>query len=143
MSKLEEDPSGRRFEALDEGECLSLIGQTHFGRVGVTVGVVPAIFPVNYYAEDGAVYFFTAQGTKLADATEEPVVSFQIDHFDVTYHEGWSVLAMGKASLVEGTQYRELVARIPLEPWAPGDRCLLIQILPDFLSGRRIRSVAN
>jgi len=138
MATLLEEEPGRGFEALDEEECLKLLHDGSFGRVAVSVGAIPAVFPVNYYALNGAIYFFTAEGTKLAAATREAMVAFEIDHFDAVYHEGWSVLAVGIASEVREPVMHELVLRLPLQPWAPGSRGHLVRVWPDFLSGRRI-----
>ena len=134
---LDEEP-GRSFEALDEEECFSLLHRNSIGRVAVSLGEIPAVFPVNYHALNGAIYFFTAEGTKLDAAARGAMVAFQIDHFDVQFHHGWSVLAVGVATEVEEPLIRELAAHFPLQPWAPGTRSHLVQIWPDFVSGRRI-----
>jgi nitroimidazol reductase NimA-like FMN-containing flavoprotein (pyridoxamine 5'-phosphate oxidase superfamily) len=134
---LDEEP-GRSFQAMDEEECLSLLNNASIGRVAVSLGETPAVFPVNYHAMGGAIYFFTAEGTKLDSAARGATVTFQIDHFDVEYQHGWSVLAVGKAREVHEALIRELAVHFPLQPWAPGSRCHLVQIWPEFVSGRRI-----
>jgi len=134
---LDEDP-GRAFEALDEDECFRLLHDGSFGRVAVCQGEVAAVFPVIYRALNRAIYFFTATGTKLDAATRGATVSFEIDHFDVEYHHGWSVLAVGVAQEVHEPLIREITVKLPLVPWAPGSRNHLVQIWPDFVSGRRI-----
>ena len=60
----------------------------------MSIGEIPAIFPVNYHAFNGDIYFFTAKGTKLAAAVRRATVTFQLDHFDALCHHGWSVLAV-------------------------------------------------
>lgn len=139
---LEEGPS-RGFEALDEEECFSLLHSGSAGRVAVALGTIPAVFPVNYHASNGAIYFYTAEGTKLHAAAEGATVAFEIDHFDSDYHQGWSVLAVGVATEVHDASILELAERFPLSPWAPGSRSHLVQIWPDFISGRRITSTAS
>lgn len=128
---------GRSFEALGEEECLNLLHQGWLGRVAVTLGAIPAVFPVNYCVEAGAIYFLTGAGTKLAAAVKGSVLAFEIDEADLAYHHGWSVLAVGEAHEVHDENVKQMVAG-RLEPWAPGDRTHLIRIWPDFLSGRRI-----
>jgi nitroimidazol reductase NimA-like FMN-containing flavoprotein (pyridoxamine 5'-phosphate oxidase superfamily) len=142
MATLLDEAPGRGFEALDEEECFNLLHEGHFGRVAVSVGAIPAVFPVNYCALNGAIYFFTAEGTKLAAATRETVVAFEIDHCNAVYHEGWSVLAVGVAREVHEPVMHELVRRLPLDPWAPGSRGHLVRVWPDFVSGRRITCAA-
>ena len=124
-------------EALDEEECLSLLHSSSIGRVAVSIGEIPAIFPVNYHAFNSDIYFFTAKGTKLTRLSSA-MVAFQLDHFDLLYHHGWSVLAVGKAREIEETLIRGHAVHFPLQPWAPGSRSHLVQIRPDFVSGRRI-----
>jgi hypothetical protein len=40
-------------EILSEEECRNLVGMARVGRVGVTIGAVAAIFPVNFAVLDG------------------------------------------------------------------------------------------
>lgn len=126
------------FDILSESECLWLLGHTFLGRIGVTMGALPAIFPVNYAMADGAIFFRTEKGTKLSAAIRGACVAFQIDAFDLRYHHGWSVLAVGLATEVQEPELSELLEVLPLQPWAPGPRDHLVRIVPEFISGRRI-----
>ena len=130
--------TGRAFEVLDEEECMTLLSKGWFGRVVVSLGAIPAVFPVNYYAEGGAIYFLTGTGTKLSSALRRDVVTFEVDEVDIRYHHGWSVLAVGTASVIEDRSIREMVVGNHLVPWAPGDRHHLVRIWPDLVTGRRI-----
>ena len=49
-------------ELLDERDALRLLANSEVGRVGVTIGALPAIFPVNYRLIDGCVVFRSAPG---------------------------------------------------------------------------------
>ena len=126
------------FDILGEGECLWLLEQAYLGRVGVTVGALPAIFTVNYAMHGGSIYFRTGVGTKLAAALREAAVAFQIDSFDIRYHHGWAVQAVGMAEVVPEEEASELADLVPVVPWAPGPHEHLVRIRPEFLSGRRI-----
>lgn len=128
---------GRSFEILCEEECLDLLSRGWLGRVAVSIGAIPAVFPVNYCFLDGAVFFLTGDGTKLSAALRSAVVAFEIDEADLTYHQGWSVLAVGQTEEVHDPAVRAAVED-RLGPWAPGHRSHLIRIRPDFVSGRRI-----
>jgi nitroimidazol reductase NimA-like FMN-containing flavoprotein (pyridoxamine 5'-phosphate oxidase superfamily) len=138
MAILLEEEAESGFEALDEEECLDLLHHGSVGRVAVSVGAIPTVLPVNYHAFNGDIYFFTAEGTKLAAATRRTVVAFEIDHFDAQNYRGWSVLAVGHTTEVHEPLLRELAVHFPLQPWAPGSRSHLVQIRPTFVSGRRI-----
>ena len=60
-------------EVLSEEECRRLLALGSLGRIGVSTGTLPAIFPVNYIVAAGDVLFFTAEGTKLHAATVNAV----------------------------------------------------------------------
>ena len=51
-------------ELLSEDEARKLLATGGVGRVGLTIGALPAIFPVNYKVIDGAIVFRTAPGSK-------------------------------------------------------------------------------
>lgn len=133
---LDEDPE-RSFELLDEEACLSLLHQGWLGRVAVTLGAMPAIFPVNYHADSGSIYFMTGEGTKLAAAVRSAVVAFETDDVDHHDREGWSVLAVGVANeVIDEAELAAMSSR--LHPLPPDERTHLVRISPDFVSGRRI-----
>jgi nitroimidazol reductase NimA-like FMN-containing flavoprotein (pyridoxamine 5'-phosphate oxidase superfamily) len=130
-------------ELLSEDECLSLLRQGRVGRVAVSVGEVPAVFPVNYMVGGEEILFFTAAGTKLRAAATNATVSFEVDHVDLFTQTGWSVLVAGSAR--ERTEPAVIagVKRAGLSPWAAGDRFHLVAVAIDFVSGRRIGEVID
>lgn len=125
-------------ELLTEEEALDLLSGAEVGRIGLTIGAMPAIFPVNYRMIDGAIVFRTASGAKLTAAAEGAVVAFEVDDYDRADRTGWSVLAVGQARLVqEGDMALKAIAA-RLEPYADGTRRTFVRIEPTFVSGRRI-----
>ena len=138
MPHLMEQGAGEGFEAFTEAECLERLERGSIGRVALSVSGTPAVFPVNYQAVDGVIYFMSGEGMKLKAARRMEVVAFQIDEFDACYHHGWSVLAVGTARIVDDPQLVGKVRHSALRPWAPGQRDTVIQIAPEFVSGRRI-----
>jgi uncharacterized protein len=126
-------------EILDEDECRRLLATQFVGRVGVSVGALPAIFPVAYTIVDGDVVFRTGRGTKLAAALRGAVVAFEVDHVDLMWRQGWSVHAVGRAEEIHG----QAADAAPVAAWAPGDRHHTIRIRPELLTGRRIRREAT
>ena len=124
-------------EILDEDECLELMGTVPVGRVAVSVGALPAVFPVNFALYGRRIVFRTGKGTKLDAAVRHAVVAFEVDHFDALYHSGWSVLAVGRADDV--TDNLELIGGDGrVRPWVGGERDHYLAIEAEFLSGRRI-----
>ncbi|MGA2519786.1 MAG: pyridoxamine 5'-phosphate oxidase family protein [Acidimicrobiales bacterium] len=130
------DSSG--LEILIEEQCLDLLAGTSLGRIAVTVGAVPAIFPVNFRLLDGQILFRTGDGTKLHHSSENSVVAFEADEVDPETHEAWSVLVVGVAREVKDLDRAEALLDALPRPWAPGNRDHVIAIVPEFVSGRRI-----
>ena len=125
-------------ELLDEDMAWKLLRGGDVGRVGFTMGALPAIFPVNYAVIDDAIVFRTAPGSKLSAATDSAVVAFEVDDYDRTYRSSWSVLAIGRSEVVHGLAFTRLVLDAGLEPFAGGRRSNLVRIQPELLTGRRI-----
>jgi uncharacterized protein len=124
-------------EILDEDECLRLLPTVPLGRVALSIGALPCIFPVNFAFIDGVIVFRTGSGTKLRAALDHAVVAFEVDAVDPIYHNGWSVQVVGVAEeFADGET--DWTRRIPVAPWAPGPRTHFVRIHPEFVSGRRI-----
>ena len=124
---------------LDESECMRLLRTVSVGRVGVTVGAVPAVFPVNFgVLADGCVVFRTGTGSKLDAAVRNAVIAFEVDEVDPIYHEGWSVLVVGVADELRDAAELEESRELPLASWAPGERDHVVRLRPEVVSGRRI-----
>jgi nitroimidazol reductase NimA-like FMN-containing flavoprotein (pyridoxamine 5'-phosphate oxidase superfamily) len=125
-------------ELLEEAECWALLADGNVGRVGVTVGTVPAIFPVNFVIDRTSIVFRTGTGTKLAAAAENALVAFECDRVDPITHGGWSVLAAGVATRVTAAEEIARLSNLGLCVWPGGNRDQLIRIPVEFVSGRRI-----
>jgi uncharacterized protein len=130
-----------RLEVLSEPACRWLITQQRVGRVAVSVGALPAVFPVNYVVAGDEILFFTAEGTKLRAATDNQIVAFEVDHVDPITETGWSVLVVGMAR--ERTEAAVLAGATAagLRPWGAGGRPNLVSVTVETLSGRRIGPV--
>jgi uncharacterized protein len=125
-------------ETLGKSECLRLLAQHSVGRVAVTIDAIPAVLPVNYCMLDSFVLFRTGTGSKLNAAVNHAVVAFEVDDVDRIYHQGWSVLVVGVAEEVRDPVLLRRAEKLPLEPWAPGQRDHLVCLRPEMVSGRRI-----
>ena len=125
-------------ELLTEQQCVDLLVSERVGRVGVTIGGLPVILPVNFAYVDGDVVFRTGEGTKLQAATRSAVVAFEVDAYDSTEQEGWSVLLIGRASAVTDERERAELDRRGITPWASGPRPRYVRVRPEMITGRRI-----
>jgi nitroimidazol reductase NimA-like FMN-containing flavoprotein (pyridoxamine 5'-phosphate oxidase superfamily) len=133
----------RVMEELDENECLRLIGQGGIGRIAYVGRFGPAVLPVNYKLQGGAIVFRTTQNGPLDEDLRTGIdgadykVAFEIDEIDPAARRGWSVLIQGPAHHVEGADLDE-ARRAGVEPWAPGNRELFVRIVPSRITGRRV-----
>jgi uncharacterized protein len=92
-------------EPLAETQCRDLLRTRTYGRVGLTSGGLPVILPVRYICDGEAITFRTGHGTKLRAAANGDVLAFQVDSYDLDAGTGWSVLALGRATVL--TIHRE------------------------------------
>lgn len=125
-------------QLLNDDEARELLTHSDVGRVGVTMGAIPAIFPVNYAVIDDAIVFRTAPGSKLSAATAGAVVAFEVDDYDRTDRTGWSVLVVGRSEVVHDLDTTFKVLDSGLEPWVDGFRSAIVRVSIEMISGRRI-----
>jgi nitroimidazol reductase NimA-like FMN-containing flavoprotein (pyridoxamine 5'-phosphate oxidase superfamily) len=130
-----------RLELLDEDECLALMATVPVGRVAVSSGALPAVFPVNFTLYGRRIVFKTGAGTKLDAALRSAVVAFEVDAFDALYQSGWSVLAIGRSCDITD-DLESIGGDGRVHAWAGGKRNRYVSIDIELLSGRRITSEA-
>lgn len=132
-------PRRGQFEELTRDECLRLFQTKTVGRVAFTAQSGPQIFPVNYAISNETVVFRTAAYSSLAANLNNARAAFEVDDVDDFHRAGWSVLAVGLATLVDDPdELVDLWRDDAPEPWAAGLRTLLVRITPDEITGRRV-----
>lgn len=120
-------------------ECLSLLSGGVIGRVALSTPVGPRIVPVNYAMYDDSVVFRTAPYSELGTYAWNNEVAFEVDHIDYERHQGWSVVVLGRAELVEDPrELREIKQRWDPRPWAGGQRNLYLKLIWRDVTGRRL-----
>ena len=124
-------------DALPENECRRLLGTHTLGRVGVTSGGLPHIVPVCYLYDDGAVVFRTGPGTKLRAAASGDVLAFEVDEFDPASGRGWSVMVLGRASILTTEHEDEGLPTLD-SPSGAGERNHYVRLHCELVTGRAI-----
>jgi uncharacterized protein len=120
-------------------ECLELLNGGVVGRVALSTPVGPRIVPVNYAMYGDAIVFRTAPYSELGTYGWNTEVAFEIDQIDYEKHQGWSVVATGRAELVEDPDEVADIRRTwDPRPWASGQRNLYLKIVWRNLTGRRL-----
>lgn len=133
---MESTDGSANLEEISTTECIELLRTERVGRIGVVVRGHPEMFPVNYALDaSDTVVLRTADGRKLAAAVNHHVV-FEVDRFDTSMREGWSVIVHGVAhqtgSVAEGERL--------LMSWRH-DASHLVRIVQTSVTGRRIHQL--
>jgi len=131
------DEHGLRY--IPEPTCLHLIGQERIGRLGLSVGSLPVILPVNYVLQGRTIVFRSEEGEKTRAAEQSTVACLEVDQFDRFEHSGWSVLATGRLTIAPPDR-AEAYERLPVVPWALRKESRFIELSIELLSGRSIRA---
>ncbi|MGO9872210.1 MAG: pyridoxamine 5'-phosphate oxidase family protein [Acidimicrobiia bacterium] len=129
-------------EILHRDECRRLIGTQVLGRIGVTVDALPVVLPVNYQLFDGELLIQTERESRLADATHNTVVAFEVDHVEVDGQGSWSVAITGIATEVTDPDVIARLRKLPFTRWVRNDNDRYVGISLDLMSGRRITKLS-
>lgn len=130
--------SQTRARELSRSECLALLATAPFGRIVFTDGALPAITTVNFVLDPSGIVLRTRAGSRLCQSVAGAVVAFQADDVDVARRAGWTVTAVGQATVVADPLEVDRLARLPLQPWVVGDLDTYVVVAPGIVTGRRI-----
>ena len=126
------------FRELDRQECLSLLARPQIGRIVHTRNALPAVLPVNFGLDHGAVVLRTSAASELARAIDGVVVAFEADEVDAVTQSGWSVVVTGRATVVTDPAEHERLRRVGPRSWAPSPREVFVRIEPELVTGREL-----
>ena len=148
MSRGDEPPGSPAdavVEELTEAECLDLVAGQEVGRIAFTGRFGLVVVPLAYRLHEGSIVFRTGQHSPMDEDLRtglehaEYQVAFEVDQFDPATREAWSVLIHGPAHHVMSDQERAAAAGSGVTPWVDGTKEQYIQIVPTWITGRRIR----
>jgi nitroimidazol reductase NimA-like FMN-containing flavoprotein (pyridoxamine 5'-phosphate oxidase superfamily) len=120
-------------------ECLELLNGGVVGRVAMCTPMGPRILPVNYAMYEETIVFRTTPYSELGTYGWNTDLAFEIDHLDYEKHQGWSVVAVGRAEIVEDPDDLRAMRQGPdPAPWAAGRRNLYVRLRWRDITGRRL-----
>ncbi|MDN5764851.1 MAG: pyridoxamine 5'-phosphate oxidase family protein [Humibacillus sp.] len=122
---------------LSPPQCRERLESKEVGRVGWVSAHRPRILPVSYTCFDDFIVIRTVEGRTLSHLTRRAPVVFEVDDLDETGRRGWSVIVNGFSGSIVAPNESSLVWKSDLaQPWAPGQRSLLIAITIETVTGR-------
>ena len=127
-------------EVLATATCLDLLRTKRVGRLGLSMGALPVVHPVNFAVGGDRSFIRTGIGSKLSAALRGAVVCLEVDDIDDTGITGWSVLVTGRAEELVGADAEHAAEALgDGSSWA-GDHYVGIHI--ELVSGRRRDAVS-
>lgn len=119
--------------------CLRFLREGVVGRAAVCTPSGPRILPVNYAVLDDAILFRTTPYSVLGSLTGSVALAFEVDSLDYQHHEGWSVVATGRASVLhDPNDVAEARGLLAVQPWAGGPRHVYVRLRWEELTGREV-----
>lgn len=122
-------------QVLSEAEYWARLESVEFSRMAYHLADEVHIAPVNYAVDGHAIVFRTAEGSKLLGVVMNEDVAFEIDSIDDDSETAWSVIARGKAHILEGDEARE-ADNLRLRPWVAERKFNVVAIRIEEISGR-------
>ncbi|MGB3257264.1 MAG: pyridoxamine 5'-phosphate oxidase family protein [Ornithinimicrobium sp.] len=121
---------------LSERDCWELLAKARYGRLAYHLAAEVHIVPINYITATATrrLIFRTAEGSKLLGVVMDHDVAFEID--DVVGEVAWSVVARGRATLLEGAAARA-VDDLPLSTWVGEAKHRVVSVDVSEVTGRR------
>jgi uncharacterized protein len=125
----------RPVQLLSEGECWARLEAAEFGRMAYHLADEVHIAPVNYAVDQGRLIFRTSEGSKLLGVVMNEDVAFEIDRIDDAVETAWSVIARGRAHILDGDEARQ-ADNLRLRPWVSSEKHNVVAITVEEVSGR-------
>jgi uncharacterized protein len=135
---------GDELTVLSDARCTQLLRTHRFGRVAFAHEGWPTVLPVNYVFDDPDLLVRTGPGAKL-DSIPLTAVAFEIDDADPGGTWGWSVLVQGPAFDITDADddWSFRLRRLPVEPWAHGEKSHWLKVAASRISGRSFGVAAS
>jgi nitroimidazol reductase NimA-like FMN-containing flavoprotein (pyridoxamine 5'-phosphate oxidase superfamily) len=133
--------SNVQLEELPIEACLALLRRENVGRIAVVENEFPVVLPINFKLVETTGPCWIAVRTRpgnVIDRAPMPV-AFEIDGFDITEQEGWSVVVRGTLHHVR-PDTGHFAERFDPHPWMESDRDAWLIIEPFSITGRRLRA---
>lgn len=127
---------------LDRAGCLRLLATQSLGRLIYTRRALPEVQPASYHLDRERVLIRLEAGSSAVKASQDAIVAFEADDFDMSSGSGWTVTVVGLAQMVPSQEW--------LRPATPGPSCAtidddahLLAVNVEWISGHRLIAAAS
>ena len=137
---------------LTRRECLMLLATHPVGRIVYTAHGLPAVIPVNFLVDSGAVnpgaedqdvLVCCVRGGWLLASIDQAVVGLEADRLDSGLDAGWWVTAVGRVEQVRDEREAAALRADPRWPRPIGESEWILLLRPELATGRRIVTAAQ
>lgn len=126
---------------LSHEESWIRLGESGVCRLAVTTDDGVTIVPVDYRVHDGAVYFRSAPGTKLAAIARHPQAAIEVE--GRSGHARWTVVVSGLARRLDSDEEILASGILDLAGSIGGARDNFVRLDPTRVTGRRFPARAD
>ncbi|WP_285025462.1 pyridoxamine 5'-phosphate oxidase family protein [Plantibacter sp. ME-Dv--P-122b] len=119
---------------LGEDACWERLSRVSIGRLAMSVGGRPDIFPISYVVDGHTIVIRTNPGDKLVELTINDQVALEVDHYDDA--EAWSVVVKGTAEQLQHGVDIDIAERLALTTLIPISTEVFVRITPEQVYGR-------
>lgn len=127
---------------LSREACLDLIAGAEVARVAVCTPLGPRIVPVNFTFDGSHILFRTTPYSELGTYARDADVAVELDDLADDLSEGWSVLVIGRAAMVEDpAEVQRIREQHDPTPWVSGRRSLYVRVATRDVTGRHLLAV--
>lgn len=119
--------------------CWELLESTELCRVAIATPHGAEIVPVNYAVDGVHVLFRTAPGRKFTALMENPNVAVEIDGVDAEHSAAFSVIAKGRAEVLDLPADIDAAEALGLRPWTATVKLRWVRIRAHEVTGRIFR----
>ncbi len=119
--------------------CLAHIAGAEVARVAVCTPLGPRIIPVNHTFDGHHILFRTTPYSELGTYARDADVAVEMDHLADDLSDGWSVLVIGRATMVEDpAEVQRIREQHDPTPWAAGRRSLYVRVAVRDVTGQQL-----
>ncbi|HEY9291610.1 MAG TPA: pyridoxamine 5'-phosphate oxidase family protein [Microlunatus sp.] len=124
---------------LTEAECWDLVRASTIGRLAFHHPDGIKVVPVSYVLDSQDVIIRTSPAGLASHAVDAEDVAFEVDDYNTTTGNGWTVLSNGSVAALSETEHESPQLPTPPTPWAEGNRSLSLRFTAQAIDGRRVQ----